>query len=1311
MPCYRATLVLSLLCLACCAAVRGQSGPAFHAAFDGTATAHSADAASAVPTAARELTYVPGVQGKAVYLGGHGQGPYEKMPLLEYDAGSLFSGEGGTVMFWVQPNWDGYFTDPLKFPTYFLFCALGGRPAPDFATRDVAPTDGCDRIWLFMWNWLRADLFEKPGKPLATLAWQCRNTWMKGDWWHVALVWHRGGWSRLYVNGIPHAVQAQPALKDLQRFYVGSLPRAWTSDLRANAAFDELAIYRRALSDAEVRRQFRRVAPIDYTLERRFLRAGEPERLELEVAPGPGADLPVSGRLTVSVQADRDGREVARRDYPIQLRSRTTLTLPLGRLAEGAYRATCRWERGGLRFQRSFALTVYRQQPAPPATRQDLALGERIATVDCSGTGSGFVESASTQVKPGPGGVRYREAGAGRWDRFGFEVEVPGADGSPVALEVTWPDDRERAMSWYMMPASASMLHRDRLSGGVQCGGEYPTSGRMQTTRYLFYPTEGRYLFEARTLVPGLPAAVARVDLYRIKGRLPRLAIQLPASGPRRSFGHLDEDQSFEVLFGGPQDPGFRRSPLPYGYPIQAAERLLDYMDYTGQDVLSYAFMRYTYHYLDEAPVNGTGESMRIVGWERLLLDMMARRGKQMLAEVNIWSVPAQGASREGVQDRVGRGYFAMDRAGKAPSAEGDDPGFGDNPCHPEVRARLLGWLGEVLRRYGREPAFRGIDLWCGGRFPCLFGSLDMGYDDLTMSQFQRDTGIRVPGSGPPAARCAARHAYLVTTRRREWLAWRAHRNTELLAEIDRMVRRTRPDLRLHVSVLGWYDDSAQFLDAEQCEDFSFNRFSYEGLGLDLPALKRLPQVVLTPVSDGTYYRWLKHWFGGRETITGELNHNTGKFAVFANGVRSAASIYLRYFECFTPSLKQETYKAYFQNSDPKAHGRMFLQDLAVAVASQDASQILIGAQPIGTTGRDREAREFAAAYRALPAGNYRDVGAMGDPVAARYLPAADGCLLYTVNLSWSSLTATLDVGTGGRQVTDLSTGLALPLRGGRLQVALKPFELRALRVRGAHVRPRLLHVAVPAETARWFADQVARVAAGIADLRARGVATPLLGGRLAAIRADLAAGRLADAHRLLVSKLVREIPLTQAMAADGSLKQMADMAARSEYAVACGRSTFLRTPSGRLYFPDRAFAPGSYGFVGSHQSVARATPGFSGPDEAELYGFEAYNLDGYRFAVKPGRYTVRLHMKVGYEPGAKPGVFVFDADIEGRKALQAFDVFAACGDDFGRTVVKEFRGVEVRDGVLDIGFSLPPRLPVDPSARLCNAIEVIPER
>lgn len=64
---------------------------------------------------------------------------------------------------------------------------------------------------------------------------------------------------------------------------------------------------------------------------------------------------------------------------------------------------------------------------------------------------------------------------------------------------------------------------------------------------------------------------------------------------------------------------------------------------------------------------------------------------------------------------------------------------------------------------------------------------------------------------------------------------------------------------------------------------------------------------------------------------------------------------------------------------------------------------------------------------------------------------------------------------------------------------------------------------------------------------------------------------------------------------------------------------------------------------------------------------------------ARPGRYTVRLHF--AEIEGAEAGARLFDAAIQGRTVLERFDIVKEAGGPL-RAVVREFRGVEVRDGL-----------------------------
>ncbi len=88
-----------------------------------------------------------------------------------------------------------------------------------------------------------------------------------------------------------------------------------------------------------------------------------------------------------------------------------------------------------------------------------------------------------------------------------------------------------------------------------------------------------------------------------------------------------------------------------------------------------------------------------------------------------------------------------------------------------------------------------------------------------------------------------------------------------------------------------------------------------------------------------------------------------------------------------------------------------------------------------------------------------------------------------------------------------------------------------------------------------------------------------------------------------------------------------------------------------------------------------------------EVYRSEHYDLQGYRFRLPEGAYTLRLHFAETYGPSeGRAGHRVFDVTVQGEVVLAGFDPAAESGG-FARPVVKEVRGVRPSDGLLEIGF------------------------
>ncbi len=1087
-------------------AAPAKDDPIFQLSFDNdNADAVVRGQKNQAPLEQKNLRFVKGIKGSALYLGKDKSAGNKVSALLKYSADHLFASEAGTVSFWVQPDWDGLAAAGSDKRLDYRFFSAYAQDEADEKNKDQR------RIWLWMWNWLRCDLTAADGKTAPNLQWKCRNTWMKGDWWHVAVSWDKEEGRKLYVNGVPVYRTGQVDLDDINYFFIG----AESPTQLTEAAFDEFKIYSHRLSHTEIESQFREFAPLDFTLERRFLRAGKKEQISIDVS---SRFLQTDKQsLAITLSSDKDQQVLARWDGNITAKSTQNIQIPLPALPVGDYRLQCVMESEQGSWQRSFPITLYQQNKAPEVSSKALELGELLIDIDLTRKENDFRENVPSHVKQLKGHGPYLEAGAKKWDRIAVELPEINAPSSPLVVEIEWPDDKERSMSFYLFVASERKQHRDRLSGGVHSGGEYPLSGSMQKTRYLFYPESKNYLFEVRTLTDGLPAAVSRLKIYTLANRLPKLSVETPENLPTRNIGHLDEDQSFEINM-----PPHSTSPHRFGYAISIMENLLDHNDYTGQNTLSYPVLRYSWSHLDTYPVNNIGSKMRVTGWIELLMDMMEQRQQNFFPSINLYTIAGDiEMSPAEQQALVKQGQFLYDNTGKA-IVYGSPKAIGNNPVHPAVKKRFLSQIDALLHRFGDHAAFKGINLWM--HTPVFFTSLKRGYGDYTIALFEKESGLKVPVSSKGPERYAKRHEHLTGPGKKEWLAWREQVNLKMINEISTRLQRTKKGSRLYVSLnRDW--QQPRFSKEKSVESFDLKAHCYEHFALDLDAINRIDSVSVTPMTTPTASRSNKHWNHNAPNLNYELMTDVDLYRPFRNDGQGAASLYYVYFESFMDSLSPEKYASYFQNSDPKATGRNFLADFSIAMAAQNPETIFAGAQPLGTTGREDVAREFARNFRALPAGRYEDVPSMTDPVTARFLITPQGTYLYQVNLLPWPVDTEISFSQQIDGIRHLGKTSGLALSHGNLRQILEPFQLRSYFIKGHQVKATAVQVTLEPKNQQWLLDQQHSIAKSVTYLEKWNGEFKLAKQMLQKIEAQYKAGHFANAYRRINSRAIRVIP------------------------------------------------------------------------------------------------------------------------------------------------------------------------------------------
>ncbi|MEI6420935.1 MAG: LamG-like jellyroll fold domain-containing protein [Lentisphaerota bacterium] len=1240
--------------------------------------------------------YGEGLNGRGLYLGTKPLGESTALTSSpRFSAKGLFS-KGASIMFWIKPDFD--------------YWAPKGKRLGDLLRVLNSKGEPIIRIGLLDWG-IRATVKDKYADSAFYLENREVGSVYRGEWHHVALVVDPNGLSKLFLDGMlysPSDLQLAfsktrnsiklnaPDLSDADTFILGS-----AKNTPIDCALDEVSVLSRPVSDDEVAADYRSGMPVDVVAERKLIRANKNEVLSLEVHPA--GELPcspgvisssLSGTVEMILRTEDATNTIAKISKKITILDRfQTIDIPIGPIPEGRYLLSCAVNIGGVQNVRSFPVLAYTQRTSSVSTQNGNKSPVLTVTVGLDTTG--LLNAGGVTARTLKNGEPYLEAGEKKMDRLSFPIDIPEryANGHPMILEITWPDDKIRSMGLYLYPKSARANDRERLEGGILAGGIYPNTGEMKTVRYIIYPWLTTYLFEARTMSPGRPAAVATIRLIPAPYPLPRANTQIALPTAHRMIGHVDEDGSFDYYIGS-----FRDLPIGAGLTnlVSSVQALVDYFDYTGQDIISYTILRYSgVQY--SLPGSSLSRCCLTDGYSApsLMMDMLSELGKKYVAIFNISNIPELSGPTHRWAEFEKKGYFILDRNGKSLNQP--------NPVHPEVQAMVRKHIQEVLRRFSKSPAFAGVYLWS---LPIKFGSMDQGYDDYSIGLFEKETGIHVPATSGNG-RFAERYAFLTGEKRSEWLAWRASKVTAFIHEIATLVSSAKNDCMTYVSII---QPEGKMTTLVESETLDAKQYVYENNGINFQELGKRNDIAITPLRRCNAGDW-KRWWDNSNSLDNEFLFSDAYGSLFRQSTKAGLSTSFNYyFESYNGSLSNDIYKSMFQNADVKPNGRHFLREFAFNLASADPSIMLIGGQPLGSAGRDEETREFATAFRALPAKPFADIPGTNDPVCTRFLSTPEGVYVYAVNRIWTDATATITFNkkTGG--VIDLSTAEKKNRAAITLSIPLKPYQLKTYRIDGGAL-PVSVVSDVDAVTKDWYRAKTETITAEVKKLTDKGVAIPVITERLNAITKAVGSGRLAEAHRLIFSKMIEdEMPKLAIAAEKGYLTKQAEMIGTNRYAINCGAGDYYVAKNGTLFFPDdRPFTPGGYGYIDKRNTVIRDISPLRGVDDPKLFETEAYDVEGYRFTVKPGTYTVILYLRIGYPPMQKTGAGVLNFTIAGQKVLENADLYSLCGENAGNAVVKTFKNIIVKDNILDIVCTQKDGL--DPSVRLFNAIEVIRDK
>ncbi|MCR9295132.1 MAG: family 10 glycosylhydrolase [bacterium] len=161
------------------------------------------------------------------------------------------------------------------------------------------------------------------------------------------------------------------------------------------------------------------------------------------------------------------------------------------------------------------------------------------------------------------------------------------------------------------------------------------------------------------------------------------------------------------------------------------------------------------------------------------------------------------------------------------------------DPLHPAVQESLFSLLDRVLDRYGKHPAFRGIQLRLDRESQLTFMGDRWGYDAKLLSQFSSETKIELPYQDQ------RKPAVLSANAAQAFLRWRASKLTEFYRSLSARIASSNPQAQLFLNPTRLW--ATPPTEREFRQPITIVRYPEDymlALGIDAKTLRKMPDVV-----------------------------------------------------------------------------------------------------------------------------------------------------------------------------------------------------------------------------------------------------------------------------------------------------------------------------------------------------------------------------------------------------------------------------------------------------------------------------------
>lgn len=694
------------------------------------------------------------------------------------------------------------------------------------------------------------------------------------------------------------------------------------------------------------------------------------------------------------------------------------------------------------------------------------------------------------------------------WEAYWLPISQPGR---PHLLEVEYPSDIPQTLGVSILEPNAG---GSLMPIGVDFGLNH-TAAVMEPGaaphwlrhRVVFWPRTNTPLLLMSNGRSRMPAVYGKIRVLAMGDQLPRAVPQQWPKDRRLLAAYLDRPLLLESFSSGMSlDAWSGRILDDWGTFYDGSSRLIEYLNYAGYNglmlgVLADGSTIYPSKLLQPTPrydsgvYFASGQDPVRKDVVELLLRLFDREELQLIPMLE-FAAPlpelealrrAGGREAEGIE-WIGAEGTAL--CASQPPQRGLAPHY--NVLHPRVQQAMLAVLREFTRRYAKHPSLTGVALRLAANGYAQLPAPDWGMDDATISRFEKDCGVRVPGEGN--RRFAQRAAFLAEEpQRRTWLEWRAAQLAQFHQRAADEVVAVRPNLRLYLAggemIAGPELQAALRPTLPRKATLAATLLQ---VGIDVRRYRDDPRITfLRPERDIAAESVIA------QALDAEIGQMTDSDRYYQAAGVTGNLLYHQPREVRVDSFEQKNpfrFPASWFIAQPAPAASENRRRFVHGLSAFDAQTMVYGGWLL-PLGQEEATRRVVAAYRALPATPFTSVagGAAvegSQPVTFRQTTFEGRTYCYVLNDAPFSATATVRVEANPRCRIEELTGdrKIAPLKsdgdGQCWEITLEPYDLVAVRFSEPGVRLSNPKAAWSEQVEAALASQIRQLGARVAALR-----------------------------------------------------------------------------------------------------------------------------------------------------------------------------------------------------------------------------------